>query len=497
MKERIHIVWFKRDLRIHDHAPLHVASSRGKVLPLYVVEPDYWQLPDASTRHWRFIRQSLHELNTTLSRLGQPLVKMHGDLLTVLDGLHHCFDIAGLYSHQETGNGWTCARNQRVAQWCQQHGVEWQEFQPFGVFRRWRDHDGWANQWEQFIAGECLPAPTRLLPLQTRLPQTGLPDALGVTLANEESRHCQPGGRSEALTWLGSFLRERGQHYRRDLPSALAATHCSSRLSPHLAYGTVSLREVSHKLHTTLANPQLATDWQRSLRAFDARLRQHCHSIQKLENEPRWETGNLLAVYDGLREDDFNPAHFAAWREGMTGFPLIDASMRALRQSGWLNAHLRALLVSFAAHQLWLHWLQPAWHLAQCFTDYEPGIHYPQVQMHSGTASLTMPRLTNPVRQSLVQDPQGEFIRQWLPELVNVPAAYLHEPWTMPYSLQLQAGCVLGRDYPEPVVDHLAAARQALARFRALRRQHPELFRPPTQAAKRKPAPTSGQMELF
>lgn len=476
MKERIHIVWFKRDLRTHDHAPLHVANSRGKVLPLYVVETDYWQLPDASARHWRFIRQSLHELNTALSRLGQPLVKMHGDMLTVLATLHERFDIAGLYSHQETGNRWIRTRDYNVAQWCAQHGIEWQEFQPFGVVRRGQNQDGGVNLWEQFTQQECLPAPARLLPLQTRIPQSGLPDSLSTTLAQTENRHCQTGGRSEALKLLGSFLRERGQHYQHDMATPQAAINHGSRLGSHLAYGTLSLREVTHKVRTTSAQMEGDTDWQRSLRAFDARLRWHCQSIQQLENTPQIETDNVQAVFDGWREPDFNPAYFAAWRDGMTGFPLIDAAMRALRHCGWLSFRLRALLVSFAANQLWLHWQQPAWHLAQCFTDYEPGIHYLQVQMHAGTAALNTLRIYHPVRQSLELDPQGAFIRHWLPELADVPGQYLHEPWAMPYSMQQQAACVLGVDYPEPVIDPKATARQARAKFRELRRCHPELW---------------------
>lgn len=510
MKERIHIVWFKRDLRIHDHAPLHVATSRGKVLPLYVVEPDYWQLPDVSARHWRFIRQSLHELNTTLSRLGQPLVKMQGDVLTVLDTLREHFDVAGLYSHQETGNLWTYARDRQVAQWCAQHGIAWQEFQPYGVFRRLRDRDGWAGKWEHFMAQERLTAPARMMPLQTRIPQSGLPDNLGTVLDNEESSHCQPGGRTEALKLLGSFMRERGQYYNREMSSPLTAANSCSRLSPHLAYGTVSLREVTHKLRNTLEFAELDTGWKRSLRAFDARLHWHCHFIQKLESEPRFETNNMLSAFDGLRENDFNPAYFEAWQTGTTGFPFIDACMRSLRQTGWINFRMRAMLMSFAAYQLWLHWQKPAWHLAQCFTDYEPGIHYPQVQMQSGTTGINALRMYNPVKQSHDQDPKGIFIRRWLPELTGIPAKYIHEPWLMPYSVQKQVGCLIGVDYPTPVVDHMAALRQARTKFSELRRHNLE-FREQAQALnaqhgsrkkqpKRKPIPIkiqTGQLELF
>lgn len=474
MKERVHIVWFKRDLRIHDHAPLAVAASRGKVLPLYVVEPAYWELPDTSARQWRFIRQSLHELNTALSRLGQPLIKRQGDILDVLDALRANFEIAGLYSHQETGNLWTYARDQRVAEWCQTHGIPWEEHQQFAVFRRLRNRDGWAGKWEKLMLQERALAPQSLPPLQTRVEQDPLPKQLGTVLASDEASHCQPGGRSAGLGLLSSFLRERGHDYSRAMSSPLTAATSCSRLSPHLAYGTLSLREVTHKLRNLLDYAELDTSWKRSLRAFDARLHWHCHFIQKLETEPRFETDNMLAVFNGLRENDFNPNHFSAWQRGETGYPLIDACMRCLRQTGWINFRMRAMLMAFAAYQLWLHWQQPAWHLAQCFTDYEPGIHYPQVQMQSGTTGINALRMYNPVKQSYDQDPQGIFIRRWLPALAHIPDAYLHEPWLMPYSIQVQAGCVLGKDYPEPIVDHLVAVRAARAKFSLLRRANPE-----------------------
>jgi deoxyribodipyrimidine photo-lyase len=430
MKECIHIVWFKRDLRIHDHAPLHQAASRGKVLPLYVVEPDYWQLPCVSARHWRFIRQSLHELNTTLSRLGQPLVKMQGEILSVLDTLQERFEIAALYAHEENGNPWTNTRNQHVQQWCAQHGITWQEFSPCD------------------LSAERAPAPSRLAALQTRIPQQGLPDSLGTALENDEARHCQAGGRNDALKLLGSFFRERGQHYQRDSTLALAASSNCSRLSPHLSYGTLSLREVSHKLQSTLENPELDETWQQSLQAFTTNLQARCQCLQT----------PIAAPTDAT---DFNQGYLAAWQTGMTGYPLLDAGMRALRSSGWVNFPLRALLVSFASKQLGLYGEKLAWHLAQCFTDYEPAIHYQQLQILTGNGDVKTQRLSTHLKHASALDPQGDFIRRWLPELANVPETYIHQPWAMPWSVQQQSACIIGRDYPEPIVDLRRAAHNS------------------------------------
>ena len=134
------------------------------------------------------------------------------------------------------------------------------------------------------------------------------------------------------------------------------------------------------------------------------------------------------------------------------------------------------MLVSFAAYQLWLHWQRPAWHLAQCFTDYEPGIHYCQIQMQSGTTGINAVRIYNPVKQSQDQDPKGIFIKRWIPELSGVSEQYIHQPWTMPLSMQEARGCVLGVDYPEPIVDHVNAVREARARYSDFKKRHPDFW---------------------
>ncbi|MGB1257090.1 MAG: deoxyribodipyrimidine photo-lyase/cryptochrome family protein [Thiolinea sp.] len=510
MKPSVHIVWFKRDLRVHDHAPLKVAASRGTVLPLYVVEPEYWTLPDTSARQWQFMRQSLNELNTALVRLGQGLVKMQGTMTEVLSTLKQHYTIAGLYSHQESGNQWTFERDKQVGCWCQQHSIEWQEFQLGGVVRRLQDRDGWAGHWEHFMQQERVLAPTRLAKLSILPPQQRLPDQLGTALEASEATQLQTGGRREALSLLGSFLRERGHNYSYEMSSPLSATQSCSRLSPHLAYGTVSVREVTQKMRNVLEYAGLDTQWKRSLRSFDARLHWHCHFIQKLETDIRFETEHMIPAFQGMRETEFNDAYFEAWKSGMTGFPFIDACMRSLRQTGWINFRMRAMLVSFAAYQLWLHWQKPAWHLAQCFTDYEPGIHYCQIQMQSGTSGINALRMYNPVKQSQDQDAQGIFIRRWLPELARVPTEFIHEPWGMPWSLQQEIGCIIGTHYPEPIVDHMQAVRHARARFSELRKHHPD-FQAQAKAlnekhgsrrkqrGKKRPSPTANtqQMELF
>jgi len=195
--------------------------------------------------------------------------------------------------------------------------------------------------------------------------------------------------------------------------------------------------------------------------------------MQKMEDEPELEFQNLCRAYDGLRENDWDEGRYQAWCEGRTGYPMVDACMRATIATGWLNFRMRAMLVSFAANHLWLHWRQPALFLAQHFLDFEPGIHYSQFQMQSGTTGINTLRMYSPAKQVKDHDPTGIFIRRWVPELSEVPDKYLAEPHLMPTGLQLMVGCQIGKDYPVPIVEHSEALKLAKQRLYSLR-QTPE-----------------------
>ncbi|AJI60001.1 FAD binding domain of DNA photolyase family protein [Francisella tularensis subsp. holarctica LVS] len=164
------------------------------------------------------------------------------------------------------------------------------------------------------------------------------------------------------------------------------------------------------------------------MRSFLSRLRWHCHFMQKLEDQPSIEYENLHSAYDQLRTELLNQQCFEAWKTGNTGYPMIDACMRALIATRWLNFRMRAMLMSFASYHLWLDWRVTSLYLAGLFTDYEPGIHYSQVQMQSGTTGINSIRIYNPIKQSIDQYPNVEFIRRWLPELENVSNENIHTP---------------------------------------------------------------------
>ncbi len=433
------VVWFKRDLRIEDHRPLVEAAKRGPVLPLYIVEPEWLASPDFDPSHWTFVRASLVELDQQLRRLGQGLVVRAGEAVDVLRHLPE----AHLWAHEETGNWVTYQRDRRVRKWARETNTPITEVPANGVVRRLKSRDGWSRNWEGRMAEPIVDAPMKLQPSMARTP---IPTAQDLGIGVDRRTLAQRGGGREALETLDSFLSARGVRYHMEMSSPVTAEASCSRLSPYLAYGNLSTRQVvqATRRRVAMLDEHDAATWKRALRAFDARLHWRCHFMQKLEDDPRIETENFVRAYDGMREPHWNEDWFEAWKTGRTGYPLIDACMRMLEQTGWINFRMRAMLVSFASYHLWLHWPKPALHLARLFVDYEPGIHYSQFQMQSGTTGINTLRMYSPLKQQLDQDPAGVFVKEWLGDPDG---------------------------YPAPIVDHKEAIALARARIGAVRKQ--------------------------
>jgi deoxyribodipyrimidine photo-lyase len=475
---RYRVVWFKRDLRVQDHWPLFEAAQRGPVLCLYVVEPSLWAQPDAAAQHYGFIRESLNVLDQELQALGNRLHVAVGEVVDVLSALHTTSPFEAVHAHEETGNAHTFARDLAVGRWCRAQGVGWHEWAQFGVVRRLHDRREWQPRWERHMAQAQAPWPTSLQtpPLSvTHVWPWGtrpLPTAIELGLDPHAPPQRQRGGRVQAQHVLHEFLNKRSVRYRGGISSPLSAPDACSRLSPYLAYGCLSMREVVQATRAQLNTLDPAAKRHRlGLQGFVSRLYWHCHFIQKLESEPELEWRNLHRGYDGLREADWNPAHFEALTEGRTGWPMVDACVAMLRETGWLNFRMRAMLVSVAAYPLWLHW-QPVGHwLARQFLDYEPGIHWPQMQMQSGTTGINATRVYNPIKQAMDHDPQGHFVRQWLPALRHVPNSWLFEPWRMGNDVAARFGLRVGQDIAVPSVELMDALRTSKARMHALRRQ--------------------------
>lgn len=470
------IVWFKRDLRVSDHLPLTLATQHGRVLPLYIIEPSVMQYADYSTRHYQFVRDSLLALRQTLSDLGQPLVVRVGEALEVMAQLHREHTLHAIYAHEETGNALTFERDNTVRIWAQRAGIRMVEIPSGGVVRRLKTRDEWSSIWETRMAKPVIAAPEHL----QGVPVTpgDIPVAQELGLGDDGNTGVQKGGERAAHTTLHSFLTMRGAYYHKSMSSPLTAFDACSRLSPYLAWGNISVRQVFHALQTrqaqVRAQPKGDKPWGMALSAFESRLHWRDHFIQKLEDAPRIEQQSFITTYDGIRDDPATDhdamQRYTAWRDGHTGYPLVDACMRAVQATGYLNFRMRAMVVSFASHDLWLDWRTTGWVLARWFTDMEPGIHWSQMQMQSGTSGTSTLRIYNPTNQAQDHDAQGVFIRRWLPELRKVPVTYITAPHLMPLDVQLEVGVRIGTDYPMPIVAHDERWRAARAHINAVRK---------------------------
>jgi len=458
------IIWFKRDLRISDNAAVFAAAQKNlPVIPLFIIEPDYWKLPDVSRRHWHFIHDSLVDLKDELILAGAPLVVRCGEAVEVLADLKKNYNFSEIFSNQETGNLWTFNRDKKVKKWCLRNQILWHEFASNAVVRKLASRDSWAQNRNAIMQQKLLPSPQKLAAISEI--------NLGEILAKDDDffgekniGNVQKGGRIASLKVLESFLQKRASNYIATLSKPGVSARNCSRLSAGIAYGCLSVREIEQATKKRIEQLKAEIDQKnsqlvRNLRAFLSRLAWRCHFVQKLEQQFQIEFSCMHAAFEGMRENDFNPLCFQAWCDGKTGYPLVDAAMRSLHENGWITFRMRAMLVSFASYHLWLDWRKTAPFLARLFTDYEPGIHYSQFQMQSGTTGINAVRIYNPVKQSYDHDLKGDFIRRFVPELAQVGDNFIHEPWRMDLPPE---------NYPKPIVENELAMKIARQKIREI-----------------------------
>lgn len=460
-KKEANIFWFKKDLRLYDNEALENAvNSDNPLILIYSFEPSLWLQGDSSYRQFKFAYESVQDLKTTCNKNNLVLNILREEILDILIYLNDRFKIENLYSHQETGNMWSFKRDLQVKSWCDYNNVGWSEVSQFGVIRVLKDRDGWASKWYHKMS---LPETNNKLNFKTlRIREDAKITATNLNLKQDGIKESQIGGREHGLSFLYSFFKERGENYSKEMSSPVTAFDSCSRISPYLTYGCISVRETyqyAEKIKRSLG-PKNSL-WKRSINSFTGRLRWHCHFIQKLEDEPELEFKAMHPMYDELDRTN-NEKFFKAWSTGNTGFTMVDSSMRALILHGWINFRMRAMLVSFATNHLWLDWRIVAEYLAKLFIDYEPGIHYSQIQMQSAVTGINAIRIYNPIKQTVDQDKEGTFIRKYIPELKDVSTSNLSCPSNEP---------LLIGDYPLPIVDEAVSRRQAAKKLYDLRKK--------------------------
>lgn len=458
MKNKINILWFKRDLRLQDHLPLKKAIEDDlQILMLYIFEPSLISAPYSDKRHWRFVVESIKDLNIKLNKYHQQIYIFYDEIIPIFKKIISLYDVKNVYSHQETGTWLTYQRDIEVKKFLKENSIRWKEFQSNAVIRGLKNRDSWNEKRNEYLS-EPLDNPRlgKLKPFTIDKKMLEKFPADKFISSLNFQHQMQKGGETEAHKVLYSFLTERHIGYTKNISRPEESRiHCS-RLSPYLAWGNLSIRQVEQEKNKFYKTSSSKKD----LLAFQSRVAWHCHFIQKLESEPEYEFKNVNSAYDNIRTE-WNENYFNAWKEGLTGYPLVDACMRCVKETGYINFRMRAMLVSFLTHHLWLDWKEGANFLAKQFLDFEPGIHFPQFQMQAGTTGINTIRIYNPTKQALEHDSNAVFIKKWIPELSKLPTCLAIEPWKITPVEEIEYNFSYGKDYPVRIIDTEVTYRHA------------------------------------
>ena len=433
----VSLVWLRRDLRLADNPAIAQAKADGRpMLFLYHLDSERLERHDVDGIHVQWELDCLDSLKSDIENRGGVVLFRFGHILESLTELHELHNIHTIYGNEESGLQWSWNRDRAVAEWCQENNVQFEEFPSNGVIRGLRSRDDWKALRDRRIDASLIEAPSRIRTLPN-IQSDAIPHASELGFKVRELQHRPEPGESAAMNTLFSFLDERGRGYRKGMSSPISGVEMCSRLSPYLSSGCISIRQIFYhtkrKQRRIKTNPRSAENrgWSGSLSSFQSRLAWHCHFMQRLEAEATLDEQAMNPELDALLDRPFDETKFRAWSEGTTGWPFFDACMRSLIATGWINFRMRAMLQSVASYTLSLPWRASGAHLARQFLDYEPGIHWSQIQMQSGVTGINSVRAYSILKQSQDQDPEGEFIKRWVPELTHVPMEHIHEPWLM------------------------------------------------------------------
>ena len=485
------LVWFRRDLRDFDHAALsHALRDAREVFCVFVFDREILDtLPSRADRRVEFIRESLVELDHGLAKRGGALIVRHGFARDEIPGVAAELLVDAVYANRDY-EPQALARDTAVGRALAGQGVDFRTFKdqviferdeiltrqgtPFGVFTPYK------RTWLSALTPGHL-APHAIDDRPRALAKPPAPLARGVpaldALGFKPTKLGDLGvvaGMSGGAALFARFKR-RIDHYRglRDYPARKGPSY----LSVHLRFGTVSIRQLAAYAHqrSLLPNAEGAATWLSELvwREFYAQILWH---------HPRVTEHAFLSQYDELAFPN-DRRLFAAWCEGRTGYPIVDAAMRQINTTGYMHNRLRMITASFLVKDLLVDWRWGERYFADALIDYDLASNNGGWQWAASTGCDAQPyfRIFNPVTQSERFDPDGKFIRRYLPELASLDDREIHAPWQVPIAIQQAKGVVVGRDYPSPIVDHAVQRAAALALFRAVRSPAP----PDARAARR------------
>ncbi|MBE9101727.1 FAD-binding domain-containing protein [Vacuolonema iberomarrocanum] len=451
------VVWFRRDLRVSDHAPLHRAAMRGAVIPVFVLDRALLWHPETSVARVAFMLDCLRSLDQDLRDRGGRLIIRYGDPAEVLPQLVRDSEAEGVYAHIDFERIYGRVRDARVNQALAQADMKIRWFEPPGTTPELMAYPRYRDLWYLHMAQSQLPTPS-----QVDVPDTLVSEPVP-TLADlnmeSDGKPIPPGGTDPARDLLQRFYDEKMERYYWQLsyPSAEATTG----ISPHVKFGAISIRECV----------QTAQQWdcpdgrtERSRQQLIARLRWGSGFAQRFRYLPQLEVRSLYQVFD---EDgwDFNEALYEAWQDGQTGFPIIDAAARCLQETGgWqqLNFRSRAIYASFLSNLAGMDWRYGALHFMRHLIDGDCPIDHYQWAMQAGVthcADKTWTRIYNPEQTAVDRcDPEGAFIKRWVPEVAHLPPEDLGLPPRL-------------RDYPPPILDYRQARQRRVKQLERQRQQ--------------------------
>ncbi|MCC5995197.1 MAG: deoxyribodipyrimidine photo-lyase [Oceanicaulis sp.] len=469
------LMWFRQDLRLGDNPALLAAAATGApVICAYVlddVSPGVWKRGGAS-RWW--LHHSLASLDRDLKRQGGALTLLAGDARDVIPALVRKTGARAVYWNRRY-EPWARTRDEAVKRTLKQGGIEARSFNGSLIVEPWdiptktgAPYKVFTPFWKALQAGHA-PSEPAGRPARLNLIKGPHGDALedldllpqSPDWAGGLREHWTP-GEEAAHDRLAGFIANRIEAYAgtRNLPGR----HGTSRLSPHLHFGEISPRQVWHRVRQSgLA----ASDGGRTYlseigwREFSYNLLYHFPDLPDANFQPRFDRFEWTG----------GPAQLKAWTRGQTGYPIVDAGMRELWRTGWMHNRVRMIAASFLVKDLFIDWRQGEAWFWDTLVDADLASNAASWQWSAGSGADAAPyfRIFNPVTQGEKFDPDGDYVRKWIPELHGLGAKQIHAPWTADSAELARAGVRLGTDYPEPVVDHAEARKAALAAFEKIK----------------------------
>ncbi|MBF2037082.1 MAG: deoxyribodipyrimidine photo-lyase [Leptolyngbyaceae cyanobacterium T60_A2020_046] len=450
------IVWFRRDLRITDHEPLYRAARRGAVIPVFIFDRALLHHPETGPARVAFMIDCLAALDRDLRRVGGRLIVRSGDPVDVLPRLICEAQAEGIYAHTDCERIYGRVRDGRLNQALTQQQMKIRWFEPPASLSELIPYPQYRLRWFRDMAAAIVPTPGQVI-VPPEVPSEPLPTLADVGHC-ADGKPLPPAGTAAARRLLTEFLAEKSDRYYWQLsyPSAEATTG----LSPHIKFGAISVRECVQTVQRTPHNGDLRR--KRSHNQLIARLRWGNGFTQRFRYLPQLELRSLYTVFD---QDgwDFNEADYRAWQAGVTGFPIVDAAARCLQATGgWqaLNFRSRAIYASFLSNLMGLDWRYGALHFMRHLIDGDCPIDHYQWAMQAGvTHCLDKPwtRIYNPGQVAVDRcDPEGDFIKRWVPELAHLPPEQLGTPPRV-------------KGYPPPILDYRQARQRRVQQLEAQR----------------------------